>query len=134
MKPAQISKQIVALNDTSGDQKYTNFVNYMELRRIAGDESVNVEQTLVMQPVIHTNDVDEEADQEAEDDRRAQEFVNPNGTVPRANQIQKTNKRHGNHPNKKHVKDKEKNKRMKGQSSQSSWKPEEFMRLKQTFD
>jgi len=32
------------------------------------------------------------------------------------------------------MKEKEKARRMKGQSSISTWKPEEFMRLRQTYD
>lgn len=128
------------MNENVSSQKYKNFVNYMELRRIAGDESVEVDDTQHTQRTSRQINENDDEDEEEEDQN---EHVNTTaglgfkGEVSKVNrqgQIAKMAKKPGKFQNKRQVKDREKIKRAKGQSSQTSWKSEEFMKLRQNYD
>lgn len=144
-KPAQVSKKLVELNETTKSQKYENFVNYMELRRLAGDESAQVETVVQeskrsMRMKGEDNEEDDDGEEQEEESgghvpQRAglgftEKVSRPNG-IAKGGRRGKGNQKGGV---RKPIKDKERAKRMKGQSSQSSWKPEEFMKLRQGYD
>ena len=104
----------------------------MELRRIAGDDAVDVEATLSINQAPIKQD-EEENNQEEENDTPAR-TNDLTSKVHRHGQIQKSSKNQPKNQKKGFVKNKEHAKRMKGQSSQASWKPEEFMKNRQNFD
>ena len=115
-KDAQINKQaITSIKDA--DQNFKNYLDYLALNKISEESELQEGK----EEISHNQVIKESND----------EIKKEGVSVTKA--IQKKN---WNDPNRKKnsVKDKEKEKRMKGQSSHSSWKSETFMKLRQQFD
>ena len=120
-KPAQINKTLYQM-EKAAKVKYNAFSDYMKLRNIAGNEEEKEEETEVIP--------ERERDNRNTNDELIPE-INQEEIYPEATQLI--------HPSKKirktkSVKEKEMARRMKGQSSIATWKPDLYMKLRQQYD
>jgi hypothetical protein len=97
--------------------KFTNFVNYMELRSLAGEDN---------EEYLGGRGGNEDDDEEDDEDNGGKQ--KDLSHIIGKKQIKKQNKKNLSN------KEKEKARRMKGQSSIATWKPDAFMKLRQEFD
>jgi hypothetical protein len=161
-KPAKINKALYEM-EKNMQQKYETFTNLMEIKLLAeGTENANFleiqnyhNHNQNQEPSQHTqkpnknnyhnqkpteNNVHNDAppvNQELEDEIAQQTMPDFSSHGPDGQQKLLKHSKHihkKGQPNKRTTKDKEKSRRMKGQSSIATWKPEMYMKLRQQFD
>jgi hypothetical protein len=110
-------------NNPEAARKYNNFLNYMELRAIAGEDNDEVYAT---NPAFNSEPHDQVRNNPYHPNNLSNDMIG--GLDKKSKGIKKTGKKNNT------IKDKEKARRMKGQSSIATWKPDLFMKLRQEYD
>jgi len=108
--------------EKSIQEKYTTYANLMEIKDMANEPEVVASETVSDHEIIDTA-LSFPEHLEGKTGPDGQKLLNKSKHIHKHK-----------HFDKKSVKDKEKARRMKGQSSIATWKPDMYMKLRQEFD